>query len=513
MAAIYKLVKHFTGARLYGANIFDIITYLKEGRYDYYYASEVYKKRVSAAANTIRSTLKTPDEEVMQHLKDTYLNPYWQDMEKVINKLQEEGYLDYVDKTGAFKRAIRRPKEHLIQYQEIIKLIHAGKYGKAVERYYAVLGDKYYDDLNSELIYLKRLANIPLEGRDILCFRTTSTQDELIESNLDEYVGCLNKVLNQYKKASSTLPLDIIIKNAPTMGILVRDKKEDWHKGVYLWDGEFKRDHTPVSDDTFSSAWDHCLSGRLFNKYPDQISYCKIIEYPDDEKYAGLWTTYSPSYIKNKVIDKGLHLNGIEAFKHKSWNRRDKTPDFMSVTSINEIEKSDYGTHNIRYTGRKHFIGGRYFYEIDLLRKNVDKGKYLGNAFLELVDDILREAENLLRENHNLPRIGEGWVSEVALFNLVKKKYKDAQLHGSPDWIKPQHLDIYIPSKNIAFEYQGRQHYEPVAFFGGINSFTRLKKLDRRKAKRCKSNNAVLIEWKYDDPINMDALEKKLFAI
>ena len=66
---------------------------------------------------------------------------------------------------------------------------------------------------------------------------------------------------------------------------------------------------------------------------------------------------------------------------------------------MGEIEKADYGAHNIKYTGRTHIIRGKRFYEIDLLRKDVNKGKDLGNAFLELIEDILREAENMLQKN------------------------------------------------------------------------------------------------------------------
>ena len=312
MAAIYKLVRYISDYKIYGASIFDIITYLKEGRYNYHYASEVYKHRVVTAANKVKSEQNVSNKEIMRYLEEKYLKAYGQDMTKVINKLQEEGYLDYIDKTGNYKLAIRRPKEHLVKYHNIRQLIHTGKYREAVKEYYTFLGNKHYDDLNSELIYLKRLANIPLEGRDILCFGSKSTQEELIESNMDEYVGYINKVLDQYKKSGSMLPMDIIIDNAPTMEKLIKNRRKDWHKGVYLWDGKFKRDHTPVDANSFSYMGSHCIEGRLFDKYPDQISYCRIIEYPNDNRYAGLWTTYSPSFIKNKIVNKGLHLNGIE---------------------------------------------------------------------------------------------------------------------------------------------------------------------------------------------------------
>ncbi len=205
-----------------------------------------------------------------------------------------------------------------------------------------------------------------------------------------------------------------------------------------------------------------------------------------------------------------MWLYGIEAYRHKAWHETKREPDFTTVTSLLDMEKSNYGTNGIRFTGRTHEIDNTIFYEIDLIRKDFSLTEDLGNPFLELVDEILREAENLLRANYKLPRIGEGWASEVQLYNLVKKTYKDALLHATPDWLKPQHLDIFVHSKNMAFEYQGRQHYEPVEFFGGEDAFIRLQKQDIRKNERCKSNRVMIIYWNYDEPINSEILNKKL---
>jgi len=112
------------------------------------------------------------------------------------------------------------------------------------------------------------------------------------------------------------------------------------------------------------------------------------------------------------------------------------------VTSIDEIEKSGYGTDGIRYTSRIHRISGREFYEIDLLRKDADRAKYVGNSFIELVEEILREAENLLRDKHGIPRIGEGWVSEMELYDLIRTVFPEVQHQATPEWLKPQRLTL-----------------------------------------------------------------------
>lgn len=444
-------------------------------------------------------------------------------------KLREEGYYEFthicsdepIDLLNKPKGWTIKPQKKSRNYrnpafEKVRHYITLEKYEKAVYAYYEMLGDRLYfnGQLHHELVYLKRLAHIPLTGRDLLYFRNESSRNELINSNLSEYCSCIDLVLDQYQKTGVKSPLGIIIENAPNMEELIEQRKKDWHLGVYLWDGKFKRDNTPVTIDSFSVQYDKCLKGTLFDAYPDQIQHCRIIETPEDRRYAGLWTNYSPSYYQRKILDKGLHLNGIEAYGHKLWKRRMKIrmrePDFTTATSLNEIEKFYYGTNGIRYTGCSHKIDGKEFYEIDLLRENLDLTEDFGNPFIELVEEILREAENLLRENHDLPRISEGWISEMQLYNLIKTILPEAQHHATPEWLKPQHIDIFVPSEKLAFEYQGRQHFEPVDFFGGEESFERTKKLDARKMRKCKSNGVLLIYWRYDEPINQKVLVEKL---
>lgn len=46
------------------------------------------------------------------------------------------------------------------------------------------------------------------------------------------------------------------------------------------------------------------------------------------------------------------------------------------------------------------------------------------------------------------------------------------------EWLEGQRLDIYFPEYNIAIEYQGKQHYEIVDWFGGQAGFEYSKERD-----------------------------------
>lgn len=102
-----------------------------------------------------------------------------------------------------------------------------------------------------------------------------------------------------------------------------------------------------------------------------------------------------------------------------------------------------------------------------------------------------------------------GWVSENQLYQLLKRQLKGmlVQRHAQPTWICPQHLDVFIPEASIAVEYMGRQHYEPVEFFGGVAGFQDLQDRDRRKQEACARHGIHLNFVKYDEDIGERARE------
>ncbi len=126
---------------------------------------------------------------------------------------------------------------------------------------------------------------------------------------------------------------------------------------------------------------------------------------------------------------------------------------------------------------------------------------------------ILRECENTLREEKNLPRVGEGWISERELFYKLCEAFPNERIvhHGRPAWLSPQHLDIYFPLRNIGIEYQGAQHQNPVEYFGGEEAFENQQELDRRKRQLCEEHKCKLI-YIYEG-YNFDKIKQEIEAI
>lgn len=129
-------------------------------------------------------------------------------------------------------------------------------------------------------------------------------------------------------------------------------------------------------------------------------------------------------------------------------------------------------------------------------------------------NQYIRKARNYYRERFHLPKIGEGWVSETKLFELVKNYFKDYKVyfHYRQAWLNGLELDIFVPDKKLAIEYMGKQHYEPVNFFGGTNSHTATVKRDVIKKGLCEKNGIELIYFDYQTDVTKDnlriALEK-----
>lgn len=60
-------------------------------------------------------------------------------------------------------------------------------------------------------------------------------------------------------------------------------------------------------------------------------------------------------------------------------------------------------------------------------------------------------------------------------------------------------VDFYLPNTNTIIEFNGRQHYIPIGFFGGEKSFRRQVKRDDLLREYCKNNRINLIEIPYTE--------------
>lgn len=70
-------------------------------------------------------------------------------------------------------------------------------------------------------------------------------------------------------------------------------------------------------------------------------------------------------------------------------------------------------------------------------------------------------------------------------------------------------FDFYFPDYDLYVEYQGIQHYEPIAFFGGEKGFKLRQIKDQYKRDWCKENNHRLLEIPYWDFDKIEEILKR----
>jgi hypothetical protein len=526
LATLYPLAEKLPLLKVYGADLQYLYAYAHSGgTYDYYHASKTTKENAKKAAGLLMEEKGFDFEGLTAYLEEEFLSKINTDMQAAKQRLVDERMIDYVHRRkGPWVHVTREVEEPVHGIAAVKQRTKAGDYAGAVEAYYEMLGRDYYGPLTYELIYLKRLARLPLEPRDYLYFKHKTAKTDLIDENIEEFLECIKETLEWARSQDMQTPMEIIYESVPTMEELLERRRKKWHEGVYIKEGKFNRDFTPVKLDGFTYKWDWCQDGRIFPKYPDPILFSRALEPQQRKEAFSLWITYPPELLEKKVYRKGLHVNAIDIYFHRKWGKLTsnikRVPDFTSASTLRQISYVDFmatetvesiDPGRVHYTGRKHIIEGQSFYEVDIIKTGGNiEAEVLANPFLETIEEILRESENRLREHHGLPRIGEGWVSEMELYHLIHAHFPSAIHHARPNWLKPQHLDVFVPELSIAFEYHGVQHFEPVDFFGAEKAFQETKSRDERKKKRCRENGVRLLVWRYDEPIESHLLQLKI---
>lgn len=120
------------------------------------------------------------------------------------------------------------------------------------------------------------------------------------------------------------------------------------------------------------------------------------------------------------------------------------------------------------------------------------KCKLDSNVWMARPDDILHgKGCPKCSESHGEKEVSK-WLDEHGVVYESQKRFDDCRDD------KPLPFDFYIPEYNVACEYQGKQHYEPVDFAGygenvAVERFEYVQRHDKIKADYCKSNNIRLL--------------------
>lgn len=213
-----------------------------------------------------------------------------------------------------------------------------------------------------------------------------------------------------------------------------------------------------------------------FQMFDNKVTYgCLTIKNPDNKEYPAQF------YSKINLIERG---------------------------EFTDVHIASFGDQYSKNNYKSPFCLSLYSDKISL--DNIQLSEFLIDS--KLISDYLdtfNAPENFIIEKKGLPRIGEGWISEMKLYYFLKDAFPNQIIihHARPIWLGRQHFDIYFPEKKIAVEYQGDQHFRPIDFFGGEEAFKKNILRDEKKKKLCEENDCHLIyvtpESNFEDVVRM----------
>ena len=184
----------------------------------------------------------------------------------------------------------------------------------------------------------------------------------------------------------------------------------------------------------------------------------------------------------------------------------------LGVTPLDQHIISDICPDEIKNKAElKHFLHEQVFAHSQG-EKVSDTLENLQKKASTLYREINSHIENITRKEFGVRKIGDRWISETILFNIITKLYPNEKIlrHHRPDWLNGLELDIFIEGKNMAFEYQGQQHYHPIKAWGGESAFRSLVQRDHKKALICKKLGVSLLPIKFTEPLSEEHIKKRI---
>ena len=105
-------------------------------------------------------------------------------------------------------------------------------------------------------------------------------------------------------------------------------------------------------------------------------------------------------------------------------------------------------------------------------------------------------------ESHGEKEIAQ-WLQSNNILYIPQYKFNNCRnKHPLP-------FDFYLPQHNMCIEYDGKQHFEPIEWFGGVENFRNQQQIDEIKNDYCKNNHIDLLRITYKNNVK-EELEKVL---
>ena len=218
--------------------------------------------------------------------------------------------------------------------------------------------------------------------------------------------------------------------------------------------------------------------------------------------YGGKFKQYYGWYIKQQYFHLGILQNGNFL--------KDKCPDeIIDLLTRSKRTQEAANKERIRLNEmvygpkRDDILDDEITYWSNVKMEESDNYRLLDKESKSLKLNLSYLIENIVRKEFGFRKVGDGWIGESILFKIVQRLFPDKQIirHYRPVWLDGLELDIYIPDIELAFEYQGQQHYHPIKAWGGKKELEKLIERDKKKRLLCIARNVQLIAVDYTEPL------------
>lgn len=222
---------------------------------------------------------------------------------------------------------------------------------------------------------------------------------------------------------------------------------------------EFGREH---EEEIVKEFW------KIIKKFKKQNGHDFIYQFYDERKgsiYKNDNGKYNPYYYRKWLSDDNINY----------------------YISLDEKEKSPLHSNWYRWQDKEPFF-------------------YLVNAAIDSACcDVIREAENNVREKYGFSKIGEiedsgysGSHLEQTMAMILGEKNIVFETEKTFEWLvyrDSMRIDFFIPEMKIAIECQGLQHFQPVEFFGGTQNYVENVKRDALKRRLCEEHGIKVLYY------------------
>lgn len=213
-------------------------------------------------------------------------------------------------------------------------------------------------------------------------------------------------------------------------------------------------------------------------------------------EYGVAYTTQKPyDYVMNKC---------------KLWIARGFCSGDIRMYGQNLIQALESWKRIKRQTRLEEYF--TYFYFEKKFREKDDAWRY--------ADTILEAAYNNKfsnKERSTYTRPVNRWKTEETVYNVTKKLFSNYKViyQYRPFFLKSKKggqlsYDVFISGLNIAIEYQGKQHFEPIEFFGGKEAYEKNIERDKEKYDLSIQHGIKLIYLNYWENITPKLIREKV---